>query len=116
MSSEKDKNVIYTLEEGTWLRYRYKIESDRSILENLLFEDPPEKLSLHAKSRLCEYYALLFSMEEVIEKMADQDNFDEAAAAFIVSESLAYQFTLFMQALVMAKEVLMDNNCSISLH
>ena len=116
MSSEKKKKVVYTLEEDTWLRYLYKIESDRVIIENLLFEDPDEKMVWHTKSRLCEYYGLLYSMDEVIHKMTDEDNYDEGSSCFIVSESLAFQFSLFMRALVMAKEVLMDNNCSISLH
>ena len=116
MSSEKKKKVVYTLEEDTWLRYLYKIETDRAIVENLLFRDPDSMMPMHTKSRLCEYYGLLYSMEEVIHKMSDEDNYDDTTKAFIVSESLAFQFSMFMQALVMAKEVLMDNNCSISLH
>ena len=117
MSSEKKKNIVYTLEEDTWLRYMHKVDTDRAIVENLLFNAPADgSLSLHTKSRLCEYYGLLYSMDEVIHKMADENHYDETTSSYIVSESLAFQFNLFLQALVMAKEVLMDNNCPISVH
>jgi len=115
MSSNKEKNVVFTLEENTWLTYVQKIESDRTILDNLLFRSS-DPLSLYNKSKLCEYYSILYCLEEIIHKMADDENYDSATKSFIVSEGLAFQFSLFMQALVLSKEIVTENNCSISLH
>ena len=115
MSSAKKKNIVYTFEEEVWITYLYKIDSDRLILENLLF-NPELKLPPHVRSKLCEYFSFLYNMEEVIHKMADEENYDSKMASFIVSEGLALQFSLYMKALVVIKENIADNNYSISLH
>jgi hypothetical protein len=115
MSSHEENNVVFTLERGKWLSYLQKIKSDRIILDNLLFRNI-EPLSLYNKSKLCEYYSILYCLEEIIHKMADDENYDSETKSFIVSEGLAFQFSIFMQALVISKEVVTENNCSISLH
>lgn len=116
MSSGKQKNVVFTFEEEVWLRYVQKIESDRAILDNLLFSGVDGDLTPYNKSKLCEYYSVLYSLEEIMYKLADDDLFDSETKSFIVSEDLAMQFSIFMQALVLSKEIVTDNNCSISLH
>ena len=113
--SQKKKDIIYTFEEDMWLRYVYKIERDRIVLENLLF-DTELKLPMHIRSLMCEYFSFLYNMEDVIHKMVDEENYEEKTNCFIVSETLALQFTLFMKALVITKENIANNNYSISLH
>lgn len=116
MPSGKQKNVVFTFEEEVWLRYVQKIESDRVILDSLLFSGTDGDLTLYNKSKLCEYYSVLFCLEEIMYKLADDDLYDSQTKSFIVSEDLAMQFSIFMQALVYSKEIVTDNNCSISLH
>tara|TARA_R100000995_G_scaffold27574_1_gene12092 strand:- start:244 stop:594 length:351 start_codon:yes stop_codon:yes gene_type:complete len=116
MSSQKQKSVVFTFEEEVWLRYIHKIESDRTILDNLLFSGKDGDLTPYNKSKLCEYYSVLYSLEEIMYKLADDDFFDPETKSFIVSEDLAMKFSLFMQALVLSKEIVTENNCSISLH
>ena len=113
--SKRKKEIVYTFEEEMWLTYLYKIESDRNILENLLF-DPEEALPMYIRSMLCEYFSFLHNMEEIIHKMADEENYDKGTSCFIVSETLALQFTMYMKALVISKENIANNNYSISLH
>ena len=113
MSSKKEK-IIYTLEESIWIEYLHKIDQDRLLLENLLFVE--NSLPLHIKSLMCEYFSFLYNMEETIDQMADEENYDPESESFIVTEKLALQFSLLMKALVVSKENIADNNYSISLH
>jgi hypothetical protein len=55
-------------------------------------------------------------MEETIDQMADEENYDPESESFIVTEKLALQFSLLMKALVVSKENIANNNYSISLH
>jgi len=113
MFSKKEK-IIYTLEESIWIEYLYKIEQDRLLLENLLFVE--NSLPLYIKSLMCEYFSFLYNMEETIDQMADEENYDPELKSFIVTEKLAFQFSLLMKALVISKENIANNNYSISLH
>ena len=93
-----------------------KIENDRKITTNLLFESGANSLPPRAETLLCEYHALLGKLEELLDEMDDPELFIKERKSFLVSEAQGMEFTLLLTALVGTKENLKDLNYSISLH
>jgi hypothetical protein len=112
----KKTTIVYEVEEDFWWKYITKIENDRKITTNLLFESPSNPLPLNIETLLCEYHALLGKLEELLDEMDDPEFFIKKRKSFIISEIQGMEFSLLLSALVMAKEKLQDLNYSISLH
>jgi len=112
----KKKTIVYEVKEDFWWKYITKIENDRKITTNLLFESPNDSLSLNVETLLCEYHALLGKLEELLDEMDDPEFFVKKRQSFLVSEVQGMEFTLLLAALVATKERLGDLNYSISFH
>ena len=111
MSQEK----IYVLTEDSFWTYLLKIEADREIISNLLFEpDTPSPEDI--KSHLCEYYSLLFNLEELLHEIEDYDCFDMENKHYPITDEQTIKFRVFLEALVVLKHKLAYLNYSVSLH
>ncbi len=113
---EKKKKIIYVLDEDACLRYIFKIERDRKIVSQLLFEGDLKDINSLAKAILCEYFAGLRHFENVLNDMMDERLFDKKTKSYIIPEKEALSFTVLFQSLVVMKEDLLKENCSLSLH
>ena len=88
---------------------------DREIVSNLLFEsDEPQAMDV--KSYLCEYYSLLFNLEELLHEIEDDDYFDMENKHYPITDEQTIKFRVFLEALVVLKHKLSSLNCSVSLH
>jgi hypothetical protein len=112
----KKKTIVYEVKEDFWWKYITKIENDRKITTNLLFESPENSLPLNIETLLCEYHALLGKLEELLDEMDDPEFFVKERKSFLVSEIQGMEFSLLLSALVIAKEKLQDLNYSMFLH
>jgi len=112
----KKKTIVYEVKEDFWWKYIVKIENDRKITTNLLFEPGAEPHPIRVETLLCEYHALLGKLEELLDEMDDAEFFVKKRKSFLVSEAQGIEFTLLLTALVNTKEKLKDLNYSISLH
>ena len=111
MSHEK----IYVLAEDSFWTYLLKVEMDREIVSNLLFEsDEPQGIDI--TSYLCEYYSLLFNLEELLREIEDDDCFDAERKHYAITDEQTIKFRVFLEALVVLKFKLSSLNCSVSLH
>ena len=113
---QKKKTIVYEVKEDFWWKYIIKIENDRKITTNLLFESGGRPLPLRVETLLCEYHDLLGKLEELLEEMDDHELFVKERKSFLVSEAQGMEFTLLLGALVSTKENLKDLNYSIYLH
>jgi hypothetical protein len=112
----KKKTIVYEVKEDFWWKYIMKIENDRKITANLLFESGGDSLPARVETLLCEYHALLGKLEELLDEMDDAELFVKERKSFLVSEAQGMEFTLILSALVGTKESLKNLNYSISLH
>ena len=112
----KKKTIIYEVKEDFWWRYITKIENDRKITTNFLFDSGSDILPTRVETLLCEYHALLGKLEELLDEMDDTEFFVKERKSFLVSETQGIEFTLFLAALVSTKERLRGLNYSISFH
>ena len=111
MSQEK----IYVLTEDSFWTYLLKTEMDREIISNLLFEsDEPQTMDV--TSYLCEYYSLLFNLEELLREIEDADCFDVERKHYAITDEQTIKFRVFLEALVVLKYKLSSLNHSVSLH
>ena len=106
---------IYVLTEDSFWNYLLKIEMDREIISNLLFESDGSQ-AMDIKSYLCEYYSLLFNLEELLHEIEDDDSFDKENKNYIITDEQTIKFRVFLEALVILKYKLSYLNCSVSLH
>ena len=114
--ASKKKTIVYEVKEDFWWKYIMKIENDRQITANLLFDQRADPLPVKIETLLCEYHALLGKLEELLDEMDDQEFFVKERKSFLVSEAQGMEFTLLLSALVGTKEHLRDLNYSISFH
>ena len=115
MATKKTK-IVYEVKEDFWWKYITKIEIDRKITTNLLFEPQQKPLPLNIETLLCEYHALLGKLEELLEEMDDPGFFVKERKSFIVTEAQGLEFSLLLAALVNVKENLKDFNYSLFFH
>jgi len=113
---EKKKEIIYVLEEEAYLKYFLRVEQDRKIISQLLFGGNINDVSETAKNLLCEYYAAIKHFEDTLDEIVDNNLFDKKTKSYIVSGEEALKFTVLLQSLVVIKEELLVERCSISLH
>ena len=112
----KKKTIVYEVKEDFWWKYITKIENDRKITANLLFEPRADPLPVRVETLLCEYHALLGKLEELLDEMDDQEFFVKERKSFLVSEAQGMEFSLLLAALINVKESLKDFNYSIVFH
>jgi hypothetical protein len=112
----KKKTIVYEVKEDFWWKYITKIENDRKITANLLFESGTDPLPVRVETLLCEYHALLGKLEELLDEMDDQEFFVKERKSFLVSEAQGMEFSLLLAALINVKESLKDFNYSIVFH
>jgi len=93
-----------------------KIENDRKITANLLFESSADPLPARVETLLCEYHALLGKLEELLDEMDDREFFVKEHKSFLVTEAQGMEFSLILAALVNVKENLKDFNYSLNFH
>jgi len=110
------KTIVYEVKEDFWWKYITKIENDRKITTNLLFESPKRSLPLNIETLLCEYHALLGKLEELLDEMDDAEFFVKERKSFLVSEAQGMEFSLLLAALINVKENLKDFNYSLNFH
>ena len=112
----KKKTIVYEVKEDFWWKYIIKIENDRKITANLLFESGGEGLPVRVETLLCEYHALLGKLEELLDEMDDREFFVKERKSFLVSEAQGMEFSLLLAALINVKENLKDFNYSLNFH
>jgi len=112
----KKTTIVYEVKEDFWWKYTTKIETDRKITTNLLFESSAAALPFRAETLLCEYHALLGKMEELLEEMDDPEFFVKERKSFLVTEAQGMEFSLLLAALINVKERLKDFNYSLNFH
>ena len=112
----KKKTIVYEVKEDFWWKYIIKIENDRKITTNLLFESDADSLPARVETLLCEYHALLGKLEELLDEMDDQEFFVKERQSFLVSEVQGMEFSLLLAALINVKENLKDFNYSLNFH
>jgi len=112
----KKKTIVYEVTEDFWWKYITKIENDRKITANFLFESNADPLPAKVETLLCEYHALLGRLEELLDEMDDPEFFVKERKSFLVSETQGMEFSLLLAALVNVKESLKDFNYSINFH
>ena len=112
----KKTTIVYEVKEDFWWKYITKIESDRKMTTNLLFESAKNPLPLRVETLLCEYHALLGKLEELLDEMDDPEFFVKKRKSFLVTEAQGMEFSLLLAALVSVKESLKDFNYSLSFH
>jgi len=112
----KKTTIVYEVKEDFWWKYITKIETDRKITTNLLFESSSTPPPLKAETLLCEYHALLGKLEELLDEMDDPEFFVKERKSFLVTEAQGMEFALLLAALVNVKEKLKDFNYSIIFH
>ena len=114
MPKEK-KIILYTLDEETIYNYLLKIESDRKVISDLLFDDWAP-ISTRVRAHLCEYFALLQSIENVLEEVVDDDCRDAPTGSYVTTEKQALTINVFMEGIVHVKELLNDQSVSLYFH
>jgi hypothetical protein len=112
----KKKTIVYEVKEDFWWKYIMKIENDRKITANLLFESGGDSLPVRVETLLCEYHALLGKLEELLDEMDDREFFVKERKSFLVSEAQGMEFSLLLAALINVKENLKDFNYSLNFH
>jgi len=112
----KKKTIVYEVKEDFWWKYITKIENDRKITANLLFESTANPLPVRVETLLCEYHALLGKLEELLDEMDDREFFVKKRKSFLVTEAQGMEFSLILAALVNVKENLKDFNYSLNFH
>ena len=111
----KEKIILYTIDDDTIFKYFLKIEADRKIISNLLFEEDTF-LALNKRDILCEGFALLSTFEYVLEEIVDDNNRDPATNSYLTTEAQAVQISIYMEGLVQIKESLASQGISLYLH
>ena len=114
--SPKKKTIVYEVKEDFWWKYITKIETDRKMTANLLFEPRADPLPARVETLLCEYHALLGKLEELLDEMDDTELFVKKRKSFLVTEAQGMEFSLLLAALINVKEKLKDFNYSLNFH
>jgi len=114
--ASKKKTIVYEVKEDFWWKYIIKIENDRKITANLLFESGGDSLPVRVETLLCEYHALLGKLEELLDEMDDREFFVKERKSFLVTEAQGMEFSLLLAALINVKEKLKDFNYSLNFH
>ena len=112
----KKKTIVYEVKEDFWWKYITKIETDRKMTANLLFEPRADPLPARVETLLCEYHALLGKLEELLDEMDDTELFVKKRKSFLVTEAQGMEFSLLLAALINVKEKLKDFNYSLNFH
>jgi len=115
MPSQK-KKIMYVLEEDAYWNYLFRIESDRTVVSELLFGEGGQSIPDLTKSLLCEYFGILRHFENVLEDITDNSRFNKKINSYAVTETEGLQFSVFLENLVVIREELLAENCSILLH
>lgn len=111
----KEQTKVYIVQEDSFYNYLLKVEVDKKIITNLLFESE-EKHPFKIRALMCEYYAILANLEELLNEIDDADFFSLQDKCYYVTEVHAIKFSVFLEALVSLKYKLSQRGHSISLH
>ena len=84
----KKTTIVYEVKEDFWWRYITKIENDRKITTNLLFESSSTPPPLKAETLLCEYHALLGKLEELLEEKQIALDEEEYEKVIIINKKI----------------------------
>jgi hypothetical protein len=111
-----EKITLFKIKDETILDYFLKIDSDRRIVSNLLFQDD-SNTSVFNRNLLCEYFSILGSIESILEEVAADDIRDKEDETFyLTTETQAMQIKVFMEGIVQLKTLLLDKNISLYFH
>ena len=111
----KNNVKLYTITEEAFLRYLLKIDIDKTILTNVLFEEgkkPPQDILVN----LCEYFVVTISLEDILNDIDSPDFFNEKQKCYYVTDEIVARFSMMLEALVTLKQMLSRKGFSISLH
>ena len=115
MSDESKK--IYIVKEDSFWNYLLKVDVDKKVMEALLFnKDKKDTYPFLTRAMMCEYYAILGNLQELLDQIDDPDFFSAKDKCYYITETQTVRFTVYLEALVNLKHRLAREGYSISLH
>lgn len=112
--TKKTLQLFHALSEDKYIDYMNEINTQKHIINNLLFDDPGMKNEESTIGFLCEQRSSIFHLEIILEEL--EDSFSTKKQEFYLSDEQALKFTILLSSLDAMKAQLLINGVSTSLH
>ena len=95
MSNEQKK--IYVIKEDSFWNYLLKVDMDKKIMEALLFNtNKKENYPFLTRAMMCEYYAILGNLQELLDQVDDPDVFNAKDKCYYITETQTIKFSVYL--------------------
>jgi hypothetical protein len=112
MNSEAIK--YFLLPEEKYIQYNNRVYEEQLVIKNLLFDEPMLDGREPETYLFCECYSTLKQMRDMLDNI--EETYNSENCEFYISEAQMFKISILLSSLLLAKEELLKNNVSISIH